>query len=358
MRYLFIVQGEGRGHLTQAMSLERLLKSHGHEVAAILVGSSPQRILPDFFLRGVSAPVEQFESMNFMPSSDNRRADMVRTVLVNGISLIRFFPSVRFLRRRIRESRPDVVVNFYELMTGMTYAFYGIKVPMVSIGHQYLFLHRDFGLPHDELHGALALNMFSRMTSMGSVKRLALSFRNMPADAGQHIAVVPPLLRPEVMSMVPSRGNYIHGYMLNAGFSRDVMEWHEKHPEVELRFFRDRQDEEAVSIDDTLSFYRIDDKKFLSQMSGCMAYASTAGFESICEAMYMGKPILMVPSHIEQEINAYDAIRSGAGVKCDWFDLSQLVESAESYRPDPAFREWVDAASEKILHELENIDLH
>lgn len=42
-------------------------------------------------------------------------------------------------------------------------------------------------------------------------------------------------------------------------------------------------------------------------MAGCKAYASTAGFESVCEAMYLGKPILMVPAHIEQDCNAYDA---------------------------------------------------
>ena len=38
MKFLFIVQGEGRGHLTQAINLERTLRRHGHEVAKILVG--------------------------------------------------------------------------------------------------------------------------------------------------------------------------------------------------------------------------------------------------------------------------------------------------------------------------------
>ena len=46
MRYVFIVQGEGRGHLTQAISMERLLRENGHEVAAVLVGKSPARRLP------------------------------------------------------------------------------------------------------------------------------------------------------------------------------------------------------------------------------------------------------------------------------------------------------------------------
>ena len=32
MRYLFVIQGEGRGHLTQALSLASMLRRHGHEI--------------------------------------------------------------------------------------------------------------------------------------------------------------------------------------------------------------------------------------------------------------------------------------------------------------------------------------
>ena len=43
MRFLFVVQGEGRGHLTQALAMERLLTQAGHEVVEILVGKSNSR---------------------------------------------------------------------------------------------------------------------------------------------------------------------------------------------------------------------------------------------------------------------------------------------------------------------------
>ena len=38
MKVLFIVQGEGRGHLTQAITLEEILRRNGHEVVEVLVG--------------------------------------------------------------------------------------------------------------------------------------------------------------------------------------------------------------------------------------------------------------------------------------------------------------------------------
>lgn len=356
MRFLFVVQGEGRGHLTQALTLEKLLLSRGHEVVRIMVGKSPQRSLPDFFFRNVKAPVVQFDSMNFMPSASNRRPDMLKTVVFNSLELHKFIPSMYQLRDEIRNSGADVVVNFYELIAGMTYFFHDINVPMVCIGHQYLFLHKEFGLPKEKYLGSYALDLFSKLTSVGAVKHLALSFRNMPPDEDHDIVVVPPLLRQEVIELVPETGDYVHGYMLNAGFAEDVMSWHDAHPDVELRFFWDKWDAGSVyKVDDTLTFHLIDDKEFLMQMKGCKAYASTAGFESVCEAMYLGKPILMVPSHIEQEINAFDAVRSGAGVVSDSFDLSRLLDFARDFKPDHDFQEWVRSASDVIVRELENV---
>lgn len=356
MKYLFIVQGEGRGHLTQAMTLERLLTERGHQVVEILVGKSPQRKLPDFFVSGVSAPVSHFESMNFLPSADNRKPNMVKTVLFNTIAFPQYFPSIQFLCNKLRRSGADVVVNFYELMAGLAYFFHEIDIPMVCIGHQYLFLHKDFGLPREQYPDSIGLDLFTRMTSFNAVKHLALSFRPMPEDTRHKIRTVPPLLRPEVLAMEAHDGEYLHGYMLNSGFADDVRKWHEEHPEVELRFFWDNWDAGKITkIDDTLSFYLIDDKEFLKQMAGCRAYASTAGFESVCEAMYLEKPVLMVPSHIEQEVNAFDAERTGAGISCDRFDLSRLLDFAATFTPDRDFRAWAQSAADRIIFELENI---
>lgn len=353
LKYLFIVQGEGRGHLTQAMALEKLLTENGHEVVGVLVGKSQARQLPDFFVKGVSAPVRQFDSVNFQPSAENRTVNMLKSILYNVEKFPQYLKSVLFLKDAIRSSGADVVVNFYELLTGIAYFNFKIDIPNVCIGHQYLFHHDDFHLEESGLSGTEGLQIFTKVTSIGAYKKLALSFRKMPDDNRHHIKVVPPVLREAVLEMTPSAGTYIHGYMLNAGFSEDIMKWHEEHPEVELRFFWDKWSEPRVrKIDDTLSFYLLDDKEFLHQMAGCMAYASTAGFESVCEAMYLGKPILMVPSHIEQKCNAFDAARSGAGISADFFDLSALLEFSKGFTPDPAFPDWARSAREKILEEL------
>ncbi|NIQ59659.1 MAG: UDP- glucuronosyltransferase, partial [Gammaproteobacteria bacterium] len=49
LRVALVVQGEGRGHLTQALALARILADAGHDLHAVLVGTSPHRQVPAYF---------------------------------------------------------------------------------------------------------------------------------------------------------------------------------------------------------------------------------------------------------------------------------------------------------------------
>ena len=68
MKYLFIVQGEGRGHLTQAISLSQMLRRHGHEIVEVLVGKSSNREIPAFFLEKIGAKVKTFTGREWLSS--------------------------------------------------------------------------------------------------------------------------------------------------------------------------------------------------------------------------------------------------------------------------------------------------
>lgn len=354
MKFLFIVQGEGRGHLTQAITLEEILLRNGHEVVEVLVGKSSSRRLPGFFNRSIHAPVKRFVSPNFMPTPANKRVSLLRSVAYNLMKVPAYMNSIRYIRQCIEESGADMVINFYELLTGFTYFLFHPSVPQVCIGHQYLFLHKDFVFPNIGKLNVALLKFFTALTSIGARERLALSFRSMKDDERSCIRVVPPLLRREVQLHEPRKGDYVHGYMVNSGFGENIMEWHKKHPETPLRFFWDKWEEEPIKkMDDTLSFYQLDDVEFLRQMAGCKAYASTAGFESICEAMYLGKPIMMVPAHIEQDCNAYDASLNGAGIVSGNFELDKLLEFADTYEPHREFVYWVRGGEYTLLNLLE-----
>jgi uncharacterized protein (TIGR00661 family) len=341
--------------LTQAIATRDLLVREGHEVTEVLVGKRSSVALPLFFLERIGTPVSTFASVYFLFSPGSKRAHFFRTILHHASRLPAYFKSVLFIKRRVEANKPDVVINFYEVLAGVTYALFRLKVPCVCMAHQYLFLHPDFLLPPRASRLELrALLFFTRLTCLRAVRLLALSFREMPA-AGR-MRVIPPRVRGEVKQQVRDSGDFILGYLLDAGFAGQVIEWHERHPGIPLRFFWNKEGAPRVTrVDDHLMFHQLDATAFLEQMAACKGYASTGGFESICEAMYLQKPVMMVPAHVEQECNAFDAMNVGAGIASATFDLSTLIDYIPSYVGNPGFVAWVDRADEMFTRELEAV---
>ena len=84
MRFLFVVQGEGRGHFMQAIEMRAMLERNGHEVVACLVGKNPARVVPDYFYtRMEGVQVEAFESPNFVQGVSGKHPSYFQTFVQN-----------------------------------------------------------------------------------------------------------------------------------------------------------------------------------------------------------------------------------------------------------------------------------
>ena len=350
-KFLFVVQGEGRGHITQAMTLNDILTENGHEVVAVLVGKSNRRELPKFFTQKFGSKIFLFDSPNFLPASKNKKTNLWLSIIYNVFKIGWYIKSVFLIHTKIRKFDADAVVNFYDLMAGLTYLLFPPKIPYFCIAHQYIFLHPEYRFPDTNRIELRMLKFFTRLTCANAFKLLALSTKKMPDIPDRRLFVVPPLLRKDILKAQVSDGCYLHGYMLNDTYADEIIRFQEEHPDVFLHFFWDRKGagKETV-INDHLSFHSLNDKLFIEYMAGCRAYATTAGFESVCEAIYMGKPVLVVPTHIEQACNAFEAFQLGAGVVADDFNLEMLLEYIPEYQKKPDFKDWVEQADEYILN--------
>jgi len=358
MKYLFVVQGDGRGHMTQAITLSEILQRNGHEVVEVLVGKSKEREIPPFFVNKIQAEVKTFETPSLILKKNKKHLHLTKTVLynINPKRIRKYAKSIEMINKRVQKLNPDAIINFYEMLVGFTHLRYNLKTPIISIGHQYLLKHRDYHVADKNGKGLFFVRFQTMLCNIGAVKSLGLSFYPMQ-DFG-NLSVVPPLIRKEVRRLQPVCKDYILGYMVNQGYEKEVCQWHEKNPDTKLHFFWDKKNEAEPfkAVDDTLTFHALDDEKFLKYMSQCKGYITTAGFESVCEAMYMDKPIMMIPAHIEQEINAADAVSIGAGIIGNRFDISQLIDYFE-YRnfDNKAFKKWVDSAEAIFLKQLMGI---
>ena len=344
--------------MTQALALRALLARAGHQVCSVLVGQSALRDVPDFFLQKIEAPVCFIDSPNFVYDARNRSVRPLATLVQATRNGPRFRESLRRIDEHLRLHRPDVVVNFFEPLAGLYYALRRPAIPMVCIAHQYLFLHPAHPYPPRHPFQRLANRRFTQLTALGATRMLALSLYPLPDLPARHLRVMPPLLRDEVFRQTPSQQeSFFLAYLLNSGYADEIIRWHTRHPDQVLHCFWDNRNADAVEhYDATLTFHRLDDEKFLALMARCRGLITTAGFESVCEAMYLGKPVLAVPveGHFEQYCNSLDAVEAGAGLAGRRFDIDRFARFVPSYQsPATAFRQWVHQAEARFVQALE-----
>lgn len=343
--------------MTQAIALRQRLEKAGHEVCLTMVGVSRFRTLPDFFAERMGGPVTTFESPVLVTGRDNKGVSVARTAVHSFLSLPRFTLSVFRIRREINRHEPDVVINFFDLMCSISFLLRLSRPRHVCVGHQFYFQHPDFVRPETSLLGDLALRLLTRCSAFRADLRLALSYRpGEPARRG--LRVVAPLLRSEILEVVAHEGSHLVAYLLNPGYAEQIEDWHRRNQDVVVHGFWDRPGAAAETVlGPGLTFHALDDRNFVRLLAGCRSLITTAGFESVCEAMYLGKPVLMVPTagHVEQYYNATDAESAGSGVVSDHFDPGLL----ESRWPDRAsrerFRAWVDTTQADTVRLIEDL---
>ncbi|MBC7863551.1 MAG: UDP- glucuronosyltransferase [Bacteroidia bacterium] len=356
-KFLLAVQGEGRGHMMQALTLREILVDNGHEVCCVVMGACGDRKIPDFFFEKIKAPVELLPSPNFVTDKKNKSINVGKSVGNFFMNIKKYRKSLNRIDELMKEHKPDLVINFFDVMMGLYYQFRKPAVPMICIAHQYIYLHPDFKFPDGFAMDKWAVKFFTKVTASRSKKNLALSFYNL-SEHSKSLRIVPPLLRKEIFELPSEKEEFFLVYLVNNGYMEEIVEWHKLNPEIELHCFADNPDFIKSNFQynkEKLFVHPINDKAFLEKMAKAKGLASTAGFESVCEAMYLGKPVLMVPvqGHYEQFCNSRDGHHAGAGVYDKSFDLGKLNEYTKHFNyNNPAFRQWVSTASSIIYTEI------
>ncbi len=359
MTYLLFVQSEGRGHLSQALAVASGLRARGHKICGVVANRLPQRTLPDYFIQEIEAPIHFIDSPYFLTNKKQTGISFYRSI---GFNLMRGFTYRRSLldiKKIITENKPDVLLNFYEPLCGLYQLLFKRRVPCITFGHQFFFDHPDYQRPEKHYFDYLSLKFYNFLTSYGSCARLALSFSDSADYLKKRIFVCPPLIRKSILESTPVNQNFLLSYTLNPGYAEMIIDWVQKNPNIKIEAFWDKKDaKEQEKPFPNLCFHRLSGDLFINRLSNCQAYISTGGFESICEAAYLQKPILMVPTtnHYEQLCNSYDAKRAGLADFSLDFDLDKLLALTKDRTPESGlkFKDWVDNNQDKIFNLLVN----
>jgi uncharacterized protein (TIGR00661 family) len=350
MKMMFCVLGEGRGHMTQAMAVKEMVEAAGHQVTAVTLGVGSQRQIPAYFNSAMKVTVTQLPTLEFK-YRNNRSVSNAATLAGVVCNLPKYARILRQLDAVVREAQPDVILNFFEPIA----AFFALtrrqRPPIVAIGHQFMFLHPGYVRPPGLWKQELSLRFYTRILGARATK-LALSLYETPDRPETGIVVGPPILRKQLFELKSNpNGNFVLVYLLNHGYAEQIIRWSEKNPQTKLHCFYDKPGAPAEEQHSpSLTFHRLDGEKFLKMMAECRHVVSTAGFESVCEAAWLGKPLFLVPveNHIEQQLNALDAQQFGIGIADNRFNLDRLAELPDRL-PTEKFRAWTACASQRLF---------
>jgi uncharacterized protein (TIGR00661 family) len=360
MKYLFFVQADGRGHMTQALALAEELRQRNHELVAIIMNDNPTRQIPDFFREGIGAPIYHIKSPYFIINKEKTGINFGRSVIFNLLRAKAYAGSLHKIKKIYQETQPDIIINFFEPLAGIYNFFHHPKIISFSVGHQFFVEHPAFKKPKGHFKDRLGFIFYNHLTAYGSCALLALSFTK--EKDYKRIIVCPPLIREEIKALCPRSDNFILSYVLNYGCYHEIEQWAIAHPAQKIEAFWDKKGvTEPTIFGPNLIFYPISGQKFLDRLESCTTYISTGGFDSISEAAYLQKNILMVPTknHYEQLCNAHDALRAGLAIFDTHFNISRAIkeQKTRSEQPGRVFKTWVDDNQDKIINLITQVSI-
>jgi uncharacterized protein (TIGR00661 family) len=343
---LLIVQGEGKGHLSQAVALKEYLEETEFTIVRVFAGNRPGSELPAYFRDAFPGILEQFRSPYLLRTPNQKGIDVGKSLLVNLFFSFRYLREVRRIRRAVRETGAGLVFNFYDIVGALALRKTGTGVRRIGIGHHFLVHLERYPCPGGKRWHRWLLRIHTSLILRSCDRVLALSYREVAGAQG--IRVVPPLIRRKFRELNYEAGERFLVYFMAGGYLYDLVRIAREDPAFSADLFTGLVPD--MDIPGGIRLHAFSEERFASLMSGCKGLISTAGFDLSAEAAYHGIPMLVIPArnHFEQLCNSLDVERSGIGKSVD--HLLPGVQNHLMASDRNRFRAWVDRAGELLLN--------
>jgi uncharacterized protein (TIGR00661 family) len=336
MKILYGVVGEGMGHAIRSRVVLDHLLANGHEVE-IMASSRAADFLAKRF-----AEVHKIHGLHII--YDENRARMGRSVISNVLAGTAAIPAqIRSYFDLIEDFKPDVVISDFESWVYFYAKFR--RIPIVSIDNMQVInrcLHPpeilDGIRPEFELARAFVKSKLPFCDHY-----LIATFFDLPIRK-ERTTLVPPVLRPEILSAAATGGDHLLVYQTAEG--NNTLPAALAATGVECRIYGMRREIKSEQVEGNLRYRPFHEDQFIADMASSRAVISGGSFTVMSECVYLHKPLLSVPvgGQIEQVINARYLEREGYGAQADYLDeetiarFMQIVPACEarlaSYRQE------------------------
>jgi len=346
---VFIVQGEGKGHMSQAMALKEHLEEAGHRVEAVFLGGRPEQKVPDYFRHAFADRIRTFESPWFLRTPNKKGIYIGRTLLFHLFRFPVYLSELHRIRREIDRLCPEVVFNFYDVVGALALQKLSSGIRRIGIGHHF-FLHLDhYRCNQGPAWHRWLLKRHTLLILKSCDRALALSYQECPGSSV--VEVFPPLVRRRWREMQYTQGRRYLAYFLNEGLLYDLVLLARRLPEFKVDLFTSLDSDMELPAGIVLHPYDAD--TFFACMASCRGLICSAGFDAAAEAAYHGVPLAVIPArnHFEQACNAADISRSGIGIAVKKID-EEMLDRMHRLEVD-SYRAWVSTAGKRLLKYFE-----
>ena len=141
---MLFVQGEGRGHLTQAITVFHMLKRLNYDIPKVAVGIPRNRKVPQYAIDVFGDSLFTYHTFEII-YKHGRKVDKFGTYFRNVMRAPGYIKSRYIIRKYVREFRPAHIINFFEPLAALSVVDLSYPTNRISVSHQNLFtFSREF----------------------------------------------------------------------------------------------------------------------------------------------------------------------------------------------------------------------
>ena len=352
MRILYGVHGYGRGHATRTLAvLPHILRRH--QLLVLAGGDAFPAFWPEF-------PVVRIPTLGFAyrerGKGPRQRSNWqtVRRNLPAVLDLMWRGATFDMVRGLVEEFAPDVIISDAEAWTHQVAAF--LRIPRISFDHIGILAYCKAPIdPKDKMEAWFDAACYRRL--MGQPDRILVSSFYDAPPRRPGVRLVGTLPRAQIRELTPTSGSHLLVYF-NRG--QDQLHGDFLRPLKELGIPVHIYGSEQRGRVGPLTFLPPSGLPFLEDLASCRAVISTAGNQLVGEALFLGKPLLVMPERcVEQRMNARAVQRLGIGmaIKPRQFTLDKLrefLDQLDLYRRQMAgrFRDGLPETLQALDHFL------
>ncbi len=290
-RIVYGLCGIGIGHAVRSrVILDYLSKKHD-----LLILSS-NKIAP--YLRKYYPNVHAIEGFEFV--FENNALSNSRTLAKN---LLKINPNtidnLELIKRKIDQFDPQLIIS--DMETFSMYLARWKNIPLLTIDNQHFLIYGKYASSKRYFLEYFKARLVLGLATRKADHHLILLFPGEKLDLNKKTTGITPILREEIFKIKPKKQDYVFVYQSTKTYKK-LLALLEQVNEKFIIYGFDLEKKYK-----NLTFKKFDDRKrFLKDLSCAKAVISNGGFTLISEALYLQKPLLVIPikKHFEQIFNA------------------------------------------------------